>query len=212
MSLSNIEQLLLLGLVPVLWLAVWLGWFRRALRKPAVLTDSPTGRELAERLLADVGVPVQVVSSTPTDLYDPWLGVVRLSPRAAEGRDGLSLAIAALEASHARMGRDRKWLEQGRAGAYLGLRLGGSGILLLSLGFLILSGGSEGLLFEALKLPALALPAPLLLWPFEFPAFRAARAGLPPEHHRTLLIWTLARTWFPLRSAGVRLPLSMPRN
>jgi hypothetical protein len=201
--LTTIEQLLLLGLVPIAWLGLWLGWFRRALQRPGTVADFPRGLDQAAVVLDGAGA-IRGVASPPFDLYDPWQDVVRLSTRTAEGCDGRSLAAAALEGSHARIGR-RFWLfEVARAGVYLGLRLGGAGVVALAIGFVLLSGGSTPLILEALKLLALATLGPLALWPFEAVALPRASRSLPPEHRRTLLVWALARAWFPQSSPRAR--------
>lgn len=207
MRLSIYEQMVVLGLVPVLWLGLWLGWYRRVLRRAGAGSSEPfpTGRDMAAIIL-DGASDIRAVDSAPFDLYDPWRDVVRLSRRTADGADGLSLAAAALEASHARIGRKFRLFEVARAAVYLGLRLGGAGVVVLALGFIVLGG--EAMILEGLKLLALATLGPLALWPFEAVALPGAKRLLPPEHRRTLLIWSLARAWFPLWSARANLPVS----
>ena len=79
------------------------------------LSSGMSGKEVAEKMLADHSITRVRVISTPgklTDHYNPKDMTINLSPEVFEGRNGSAAAVAAHECGHAvRHATAYKWLE-----------------------------------------------------------------------------------------------------
>ena len=150
------------------------------------LQNGMSGKEIAERMLADNGIrDVKVVSirGQLTDHYDPSKRTVNLSEPVYSGRNAASAAVAAHECGHA--------VQHAQAYAWLNMRSKLVPVVSVSsrylqwvilAGILLMGAIGPGLLWVGIALFAMTTLFSLITLPVEYDASNRALAWIRKEH------------------------------
>lgn len=148
------------------------------------MANGLSGKEIAEKMLADNGITDVKVISTPgflSDHYNPSNKTVNLSPDVHDGRSVSAAAVAAHEVGHAvQHATAYSWLQM-RSKMVPAVQFGskfGNWVIFAGLGMLGFGGGNPTILLIGIVMFAITTLFSFITLPVEFDATNRAKAWL----------------------------------